>query len=202
MPESLPWVVVGLGNPGAEYENTRHNAGFWVIDELCRRHGSSASWKEKHSALFSRISIGGTAVYLLKPQSFMNLSGRPVAALQSFFKVPLTNLLVVHDELALDTAVLRLKLGGGSAGHNGIKSLVQCLGSDGFYRLRLGVSHPRQQFPERPQHDVSGWVLGKPGSKEQELLQDAVRRAADCVEDLLRDGFANAQQRLHQVAVR
>ncbi|MDD2942892.1 MAG: aminoacyl-tRNA hydrolase [bacterium] len=201
MPESLPWVIVGLGNPGAEYENTRHNAGFWVIDELCRRHGSSASWKEKNSALFLRVSIGGNVVYLAKPQSFMNLSGRPVAALLSFFKVPLTNLLVVHDELALDTAVLRLKLGGGSAGHNGIKSLVQCLGSDSFFRLRLGISHPRQQFPESSRHDVSAWVLGKPGSKEQELLQDAVRRAADSIEDVLCDGFVVAQQRLHQVTV-
>src|ERR671931_2020672 len=142
---SLDLLVVGLGNPGREYTRTRHNVGWMVVDELARRH--RASWKGKFSGRLAEIRIDDHRVALLKPETFMNESGRSVAAAARFFKVPPDAILVVHDESDLDLGRLQARLGGGLAGHNGLRSVAQPLGSSEFMRLRVGVGRPGRGHP-------------------------------------------------------
>jgi PTH1 family peptidyl-tRNA hydrolase len=183
---SLDLLVAGLGNPGPEYARTRHNVGFMAVDELARRHGGS--FRGKFSGELAEARIDGRRVALLKPQTFMNVSGRSVGAALRFFKLPPERLLVVHDEVDLELGRLQARAGGGLAGHNGLRSVGQELGTQEFLRLRVGVGRPERGDP-RP---VADWVLSP--FDEHVDVDAVVARAADAVETVARDGLDAAQQ--------
>ncbi|HET9544334.1 MAG TPA: aminoacyl-tRNA hydrolase, partial [Gaiellaceae bacterium] len=187
---TLDLLVAGLGNPGREYAATRHNVGFLVADELARRYGGS--WRSKFSGDLSEVRVDGARVALLKPQTYMNLSGRSVQPAARFFKVEPDALLVVHDEVDLEPGRLQLRAGGGLAGHNGLRSVAQALGSQEFLRLRVGVGRPQRGDP-RP---VADFVLDPFDAHED--VDGLVARAADAVEALLAEGLEDAQQRFNE----
>src|SRR6476619_2077410 len=186
---TLDLLVAGLGNPGREYERTRHNAGWMVLDELARRH--SGSWRSKFSGSLAEIRLGDLRLALLKPETYMNDSGRSVGAAVRFFKVEPEQVLVVHDDVDLESGRLQARAGGGLAGHNGLRSLAQHLGSQDFLRLRIGIGRPGRGDP-RP---VADWVLS-PFTPEEDP-EALVGRGADAVETIARDGLEAAQQRFN-----
>jgi len=184
--EGAPWLVVGLGNPGPSYAGTRHNAGARVVDVLADRVGASfKSHKTRSDVVEARI--GERRVVLAKPRSYMNESGGPACALRDFFKIPVERMVVVHDELDLPFGTLRVKLGGGDNGHNGLKSLRRSLGSGGFFRVRVGIGRP----PGR--QDPADWVLKDFSGAERKETDLMFERGADAVETLLEQGLAQAQ---------
>lgn len=190
-PANAPWLVVGLGNPGPEYAMNRHNVGFMAVDLLAERIGGKfkRSGKAQAQVLEGRIGPVGPAnrrVILAKPMSYMNLSGGPVNALRDFYKVPLSQVVAVHDELDIDYGVLRLKLGGGDNGHNGLKSMTKAMGPD-YHRVRFGIGRP----PGRMQ--VADFVLKDFGSAERKELDYFVDRTADAVECLVTEGLERAR---------
>jgi peptidyl-tRNA hydrolase, PTH1 family len=187
---TLDLLVVGLGNPGGEYATTRHNVGFMVADELARRHGGS--WRSKFSGEVADVRVDGARLALLKPQTYMNESGRSAAAAAKFYKVDAEDLLAVHDEVDLDLGRMQARLGGGLAGHNGLRSVASALRTPEFLRLRIGVGRPERGDP-RP---VSDWVLS-PFEPDVDV-GGLVARAADAVETLVRDGLEEAQQRFNE----
>jgi peptidyl-tRNA hydrolase, PTH1 family len=182
---SLDLLVVGLGNPGREYAQNRHNVGAMVVDELARRHGGS--WRGKFSGRIAEIRLDGHKVALLKPETYMNESGRSVAAAAGFFKVDPESVLVVHDESDLELGRLQLRLGGGLAGHNGLRSVAQSLKTPDFMRLRIGVGRPERGDP-RP---LADWVLSDFDPHDD--AETLVARAADAVETLDAEGVERAQ---------
>jgi PTH1 family peptidyl-tRNA hydrolase len=183
-------LVVGLGNPGAEYARTRHNAGFWLVDELARRHGGTFRHESKHQAELARVRLNGGEIWLAKPMSFMNRSGGPVSSILNFYKIAPGEMLVAHDEIDLPGGTVRLKEGGGHGGHNGLRDLIAALG-DGFWRLRIGVGHPGAKS------EVVDFVLTHASRAEQEDIDESVRAGADAVEQMLRDGAQIAMNKLH-----
>jgi peptidyl-tRNA hydrolase, PTH1 family len=183
---TLDLLVAGLGNPGRDYARTRHSVGFMVCDELALRHG--ASWRSKFSADLAELRLDSRRLALLKPQTFMNESGRAVAAAVRFFKVPVESLLVVHDEVDLEPGRLQARAGGGLAGHNGLRSIAQHLGTQEFLRLRVGVGRP-ERGDRRP---VADYVLSP--FDENFDVEALVARAADAVETIARDGLEAAQR--------
>jgi peptidyl-tRNA hydrolase, PTH1 family len=187
---TLDLLVVGLGNPGREYASTRHNVGFMVAEELARRHGGS--WRSKFSGEVADVRLDGARVALLKPQTYMNESGRSVAAAAKFYKVEAEDLLAVHDEVDLELGRLQARLGGGLAGHNGLRSVASALRTPEFLRLRVGVGRPERGDP-RP---VADWVLSQ--FEPDVDLGALVSRAADAVEVLVRDGVEEAQRRFNE----
>ena len=189
---TLDLLVAGLGNPGREYAETRHNVGFMVCDELARRH--AASFRSKFSGEIAETRVDGARIALLKPGTFMNESGRSVAPAARFFKTEPDSLLVVHDEVDLDAGRLQARAGGGLAGHNGLRSIAQGLGSPGFLRLRVGVGRPERGDP-RP---VADFVLAPFGPEVD--VGALVGRAADAVETVVRDGLEEAQRRFNERA--
>jgi PTH1 family peptidyl-tRNA hydrolase len=189
---SLDLLVAGLGNPGREYAATRHNVGFMVVEEVARRHG--ASFRSKFSGSLAELRLGERRVALLEPLTYMNESGRSVAPAVRFFKLPLESLLVVHDEVDLELGRLQARLGGGLAGHNGLRSVSQQLGSGEFVRLRVGVGRPERGDP-RP---VADFLLS-PFAAEVDV-EAIVARAADAVETLALEGLEAAQQRFNERA--
>ncbi|MDQ0581522.1 aminoacyl-tRNA hydrolase [Streptomyces rishiriensis] len=188
---NAPWLIVGLGNPGPEYAMNRHNVGFMVADLLAERIGGrfKRAGKAQAQVVEGRLGPPGTGsrrVVLAKPMSFMNVSGGPVTALRDFYKVPVANIVAVHDELDIDYGVLRLKLGGGDNGHNGLKSMTKIMGAD-YHRVRFGIGRP----PGRMQ--VADFVLKDFSSAERKELAYFVDRAADAVEALVLEGLERAQ---------
>jgi PTH1 family peptidyl-tRNA hydrolase len=183
-------LIVGLGNPGREYESTRHNAGFWLVDELARRHGGALRLEPRFRAEVGRARLAGRELWLVKPQEFMNNSGRVTAAIASFYKIPPAAILVAHDELDLPPGDLRLKLGGGAGGHNGLKDLIAHVG-EGFWRLRIGVGHPGSR------EQVTPWLLGRLGAAERAPIEASIPAAADIIPVLLEQGAERAMQQLH-----
>ncbi|MET9505998.1 aminoacyl-tRNA hydrolase [Streptomyces sp. NPDC006622] len=188
---NAPWLIVGLGNPGPEYAMNRHNVGFMVADLLAERIGGrfKRAGKAQAQVVEGRLGVpgaGGRRVVLAKPVSFMNVSGGPVAGLRDFYKVPVENVVAVHDELDIDYGVLRLKLGGGDNGHNGLKSMTKVMGA-GYHRVRFGIGRP----PGRMQ--VADFVLKDFSSAERKELGYFVDRAADAVECLVLEGLERAQ---------
>ena len=186
---TLDLLVAGLGNPGREYERTRHNAGWLVVDELARRH--DGSWRSKFSGSLAEVRLGERRLALLKPETYMNESGRSVSAASRFFKVPADSILVVHDDVDLEPGRLQARRGGGLAGHNGLRSLAQDLGTQDFLRLRLGVGRPGRG-DRRP---VADWVLS-PFAPE-EGVEALVARAADAAEAIANDGLEVAQAKFN-----
>ncbi|MGC4028558.1 MAG: aminoacyl-tRNA hydrolase [Steroidobacteraceae bacterium] len=190
MPGLAVKLIVGLGNPGHEYESTRHNAGFWFVDLLARRHGGVLRLEPKFNAELARVRIAGSECWLAKPQDFMNRSGRVTAAVAAFYKISAAELLVAHDELDLPSGTVRLKEGGGAGGHNGLRDLIAHFGED-FWRLRVGVGHPGSRELVMP------YLLGRTSAAEREPVEQALQPAADIVPLLLEQGAAAAMQRLH-----
>ena len=182
---SLDLLVVGLGNPGREYERNRHNVGAMVADELARRHGGS--WRSKFSGRIAEIRLDGHKLALLEPQTYMNDSGRSVGAAVAFFKVPPESVLVIHDESDLELGRLQLRLGGGLAGHNGLRSVAQHLKTQEFLRLRVGIGRPERGDP-RP---LADWVLAN--FEPHEDAETLIAHAADAVEKLDAEGVERAQ---------
>ncbi|WP_107659289.1 aminoacyl-tRNA hydrolase [Nocardia suismassiliense] len=186
-----PALVVGLGNPGPEYERTRHNVGFLVADVLAQRVGGRFAVHKKSGADLLQAHLDGRQVLIAKPRSFMNLSGRPVAALAKFFSVPPTEVIVVHDELDLPFGEIRLKRGGGEGGHNGLRSVSSALTTKDYLRTRIGIGRP----PGR--QDPADYVLKSFAAAERKEIPVIVEQAADAVELLLRVGLETAQNQVH-----
>ena len=184
---TLDLLVAGLGNPGREYEQTRHNVGWLVVDELARRHGGS--FRSKFSGQLSEVRVGEQKLALLKPETYMNESGRSIAAAARFFKVEPRDLLVVHDDVDLEPERFQARLGGGLAGHNGLRSIAQALGTNDFLRLRIGVGRPGHG----DRRSVSDYVLSRFDAESD--VEALVTRAADAVEAIARDGLEEAQRR-------
>jgi PTH1 family peptidyl-tRNA hydrolase len=182
---SLDLLVAGLGNPGREYEGHRHSVGFMVADELARR--LDASWRSKFSGRVAETRVDGTRIAIVKPETYMNESGRSVGAAARFFKIEPEQLLAVHDEVDLEFGRLQARLGGGLAGHNGLRSLASALGTADFMRLRVGVGRPGRGDPR----DVADYVLSD--FEPEDDVEAVVRRAADAVEAIARDGLDRAQ---------
>jgi len=186
---TLDLLVAGLGNPGREYADTRHNVGWMVLDELARRHG--ASWRSKFSGQLAEVRVDGAKLALVKPETYMNESGRSLGAAAKFFKAPADTVLVVHDDVDLEEGRLQARAGGGLAGHNGLRSIAQHLGSQEFLRLRVGVGRPGRG----DRRSVADYVLA-PFAADTDAAA-LVARAADAVEAILRDGLAETQQRFN-----
>ena len=190
MPGSALKLIVGLGNPGADYARTRHNAGFWLVDELARRHGGTFRHEGKHQADLARVRIGGEDIWLAKPMAFMNRSGGPVSSVLGFYKIAPAEMLVAHDEIDLPSGTVRLKLAGGHGGHNGMRDLISAQG-DAFWRLRIGVGHPGAKS------EVVDFVLTHAGRDEQRVIDETIVAGADAVEEMLRSGAQIAMNKLH-----
>jgi PTH1 family peptidyl-tRNA hydrolase len=185
-------LIVGLANPGAEYAQTRHNAGAWYVDLLAQRYNQPLKEEAKFFGYTSRLNIVGHDVRLLVPTTFMNLSGKAVVAMAGFFRIAPEEILVAHDELDLPPGVAKLKLGGGNGGHNGLKDIANKLGNNpNFHRLRIGIGHPGDK------NKVTGFVLGKPPAGELKLIDDAIDEAVRCTEIILKEDMTKAMNRLH-----
>lgn len=195
MPDTAPWLVVGLGNPGEVYAGNRHNAGFMVVELLAARSGGRfKAHKARADVVEGRIGggpEGGLRAVLAKPRSYMNESGGPVAALRDFFGVPLAQVVVVHDELDIDFGAIRVKRGGGDNGHNGLRSITKSLGDKEYLRVRVGIGRPPGRM------DPAAFVLKDFGTAERKELGVHLERAADAVESLVRDGLSATQNLFH-----
>ncbi|TAK91530.1 MAG: aminoacyl-tRNA hydrolase [Burkholderiaceae bacterium] len=187
-------LIVGLGNPGPEYETTRHNAGFWLVDALAQLHHATLRMENKFHGTVARLNIKGQEVWLLQPQTYMNRSGQAVAALMRFYKIVPDEILVAHDELDLAPGVAKLKQGGGAAGHNGLKDIIAALGTQDFWRLRIGIGHPRTLGL---QQEVVDFVLHRPGSEQQQAIEASLKVCAEIVPALCEGEFARATMQLH-----
>lgn len=172
-------MIVGLGNPTTEYEHTRHNAGFWFLDELAWQWKASLKNEKKFFGDVARVSRPEGDVWLLKPDTYMNLSGKAVQALAQFYKIQPDEILVVHDELDIGCGHIRFKLGGGNGGHNGLKDIQAKLGTPNFYRLRLGIGHPGDR------NLVVGFVLNKPSAAERQLIDEAIGKSLRAMDDIM-----------------
>ncbi len=187
-------LIVGLGNPGPEHEHDRHNAGFWFVDALARSHGAPLARESRFFGLVGRVRIGAEAVFLLEPSTWMNRSGQAVAALANFYRIAPQEILVAHDELDLPPGQAKLKRGGGHAGHNGLRDILARLGSADFWRLRLGIGHPRSLQLEQ---EVADFVLHRPGREHRQQIDDSISRGLDCLPLLVAGDVEAAMQRLH-----
>ncbi|MBS4096421.1 MAG: aminoacyl-tRNA hydrolase [Sulfuricella sp.] len=184
-------LIVGLGNPGREYEATRHNAGFWWVDQVAAEKRATLNPEKKFHGLAARLSLPGHELWLLEPQTFMNRSGQAVGALANFYKIAPPEILVVHDELDLPPGTARLKQGGGHGGHNGLKDIVAHLGSADFWRLRLGIGHPGER------NEVVNYVLNPPRREEHGGIVAAIDKSLAVLPQLLTGDFAAAMMKLH-----
>ena len=184
-------LICGLGNPGTEYERTRHNAGFWWVDAIAQR--GRAEWKKesKFAGWTARVTEGGREFWLLKPATFMNVSGRSVQSFAKFYQIAPAEMLVVHDELDLPPGAVKLKLGGGTGGHNGLEDIIEVLGTKDFWRLRVGIGHPGDK------NLVPDFVLKKPRREEQELIEPAFERSLGLLPWLAKGRMQDAMGWLH-----
>ncbi len=188
-------LLIGLGNPGTEYESTRHNAGFWWVDEVARKLHATLQPDRAYRGLVARINRPndqGGPLWLLEPQTYMNLSGQSVAALARFYKIAPEEMLVAHDELDLPPGQMRLKQGGSAAGHNGLKDMQAQLGSPNFWRLRLGIGHPGVKA------EVVDYVLRKPAPDDRQAIEDCIARSIESLEAVLAGDMTRAMMTLHK----
>ncbi|HHH39113.1 MAG TPA: aminoacyl-tRNA hydrolase [Sedimenticola sp.] len=184
-------LIAGLGNPGPRYQDTRHNAGFWFVDLLARRHGGNFRRETRFHGESCRIRAHGRECWLLKPDTFMNRSGQSVSSLARYFRIPPEEILVAHDELDLPAGAVRLKKGGGHAGHNGLRDIMAALGSREFWRLRIGIDRPADS------RQVVDYVLGRPSRRDAEAIEAVLEAAADALPEILEGKFQRAMNRLH-----
>ena len=185
------WLVVGLGNPGARYESTRHNMGFLALDRLAEREKLRFN-KLRFKAWTAEWKPGEDKVLVMKPQTYMNLSGESVGAAARFYKIPADHILVVSDDIALPVGKLRLRAAGSAGGHNGLKNIIQHLGSDRFPRIKVGVG-----MPQNAEYDIADWVTGMPMGEEQKILLDALDRAAQAIPAVITLGMDKAMNRFN-----
>ncbi|MDO4516198.1 MAG: aminoacyl-tRNA hydrolase [Bacillota bacterium] len=190
-PGPVEWLVVGLGNPGPKYEWTRHNMGFLVIDELAEREKIPVQ-RLKYKALTNTAVLGGQSVLLMKPTTYMNLSGEAVGEAARFYKIPPERVLVISDDVALPQGKLRIRRSGSAGGHNGLKNIIAHLGSDQFPRIKVGVGGK-----PHPDHDMADWVLGKFTGQDRKVMEEAITRAADAVTLYLSQGPDQAMARFN-----
>ncbi|MDC6167768.1 aminoacyl-tRNA hydrolase [Paucibacter sp. XJ19-41] len=187
-------LFVGLGNPGPEYEDTRHNAGFWWVNDLARKLGGTLAVDRNYHGLVARINNAPGAagpIWLLEPMTYMNLSGKSVAALARFFKIAPEEILAIHDELDIEPGQMKFKQGGGNGGHNGLKDMQACLGSANFWRLRLGIGHPGVKA------EVAGYVLRKPPLAERQAIEDCITKSLESVDLMLKGELERAMMKIH-----
>ncbi len=184
-------LIVGLGNPGPEYSGTRHNAGFWFIDVLAARFSLKFRPEVKFQSEVCRIDTPEYNCWLGKPMTFMNKSGYAVFAIANFYKIPVEEILVIHDEIDLDAGIVRLKQGGGHGGHNGLRDIIEQMGSSDFKRLRIGISHPGSR------EYVTPHVLSSPNGNDHALIMDAIKRSMDVIPQILSGDFQKAINKLH-----
>ena len=187
-------LFVGLGNPGPEYEDTRHNAGFWWVNDLARKLGGTLAVDRNYHGLVARINNAPGAagpIWLLEPMTYMNLSGKSVAALARFFKIAPEEILAIHDELDIEPGQMKFKQGGGNGGHNGLKDMQACLGSANFWRLRLGIGHPGVKT------EVAGYVLRKPPLAERQAIEDCIAKSLESVDLMLKGELERAMMKIH-----
>ncbi len=184
-------LIVGLGNPGSQYEATRHNAGFWFVDRVADRHGGAFRAEAKFHGLLGRVTVGGQDLRLLKPQTFMNRSGQSIAAVARYFDIPASRILVAYDELDLPVGRVRLKQGGGHAGHNGMRDTLAVLASPELWRLRVGIDHPGDKS------QVVGYVLSRPTKADHAATLAALDDAVEILPELVAGKFQLAMNRLH-----
>ena len=185
------WLIVGLGNPGREYEKTRHNCGFMAIDKLAVKLNCKVD-KLKYQGLYGQVNYNGGKLFLLKPQTYMNLSGRSVLALSSYFNIPPQNIIVLFDDISLEPGRLRIRADGSAGGHNGIKSLINELGSQAFPRVKIGVG-----AKAHPEQDLADWVLSGFSASEEKALNSALERAADAALCIVDKGVPEAANRFN-----
>jgi PTH1 family peptidyl-tRNA hydrolase len=187
-------LLVGLGNPGQEYEATRHNAGFWWLEAVARELKASLSTDKAYHGKVARVQVQGHSLWLLQPQTFMNLSGKSVSALARFFKIAPNEILVAHDELDLPPGQAKLKFGGGHAGQNGLRDIHAQLGTGDYWRLRIGIGHPGVKS------EVSNWVLGKPMAEQRMAMEEAIARSVKAAPLLIGGDMEKAMQLIHTEA--
>jgi PTH1 family peptidyl-tRNA hydrolase len=188
-------LIVGLGNPGPDYEQTRHNAGFWLVDNLANSLPNARLQRESgFNALVAKTIIGGNQLWLLEPQTYMNRSGQSVGAIARFYKIAPDEVLVVHDELDLPPGAAKLKKGGSSGGHNGLKDISAALGTQDYWRLRIGIGHPRTLNLNQP---VADFVLHRPRREEQLLIDEAIEKALRIIPTAVAGDFTKATMELH-----
>lgn len=190
-PAGVNWLIVGLGNVGDKYEGTRHNVGFRVADELAERAGVPVQ-RLKYRALTGQAEIGGARVLLMKPVTFMNLSGEAVRPAADFYKVPADHILVLSDDVSLPVGKLRIRRGGSAGGHNGLKNIIQHLGTDQFPRVKVGVGEK-----PHPDYDMADWVLGKFAGEDLKTITQAIQRAGKAAECYIHDGPDQAMNRFN-----
>ena len=187
----VSWLLVGLGNPGSKYESPRHNVGFLVADELAERQNAPIQ-RLKFKALTNLLTISGEKVLVMKPQTYMNLSGESVGEAARFYKIPADHVVVISDDISLPVGKLRIRTGGSAGGHNGLKNIIQHLGTDQFPRIKVGVGAPGQAG-----YDVVDWVIGRPLGEDQKVLMEALDRAGDAAEVLISQGSDRAMNRFN-----
>jgi PTH1 family peptidyl-tRNA hydrolase len=188
-------LIVGLGNPGREHERDRHNAGFWLVDRLAAAYRTTLKKESKFQAQVARFATPAGEAWLLQPQTYMNLSGTAVGALAAFYKIAPDQVLVAHDELDLPAGAVKLKQGGGHAGHNGLRDIAARLSTPDFWRLRIGIGHPRDS--ERAEQDVADFVLQAPRKEEQALIDEVLDRSAAVIDLMLAGEMEQAMHKLH-----
>jgi PTH1 family peptidyl-tRNA hydrolase len=188
-------LIVGLGNPTAEHENDRHNAGFWFVDALAKYHGASLKRDAKFFGLAGRLRLGTSDIHLLQPMTYMNRSGQAVAALARFYRIAPAEILVAYDELDLSPGTARLKLGGSST-HNGLRDITSAMGGPGYWRLRIGIGHPRDIHPGKP---VVDFVLDRPSREHKRAIEQAIDRAIDVMPLVATGDWPAAMKQLHTV---
>lgn len=186
------WLIAGLGNPGSQYEQTRHNVGFWWLDQLAHDLSTTFAVDNKYHGQLAQATLGQHKLYLLKPLTFMNRSGQAVSSLANFYKIPTEQILVIHDELDLPVGSAKLKRGGGHGGHNGLRDIIACNGNDkSFLRCRLGIDHPGHSSM------VSSYVLSKPSLSDRQQIELAIDNALRVLPDILDGDLDKAMQWLH-----
>ena len=187
----IQWLVVGLGNPGVKYESTRHNMGFLVVDKLAQNEKLKFN-KLRFKAWTATWEVGGEKVLLMKPQTYMNLSGEAVGQAARFYKIPADHVLVISDDISLPAGKLRIRAGGSAGGHNGLKNIIQHLGTDRFPRIKVGVGSPQQA-----EHDIADWVTGKPMGEDQKVIIEALDKAVAAIPVLIGQGVDRAMNRFN-----
>ena len=187
----VSWLLVCLGNPGKQYENTRHNIGFLTADEIERRSGVKIN-KLRYRALTGEVKLGGERVLVMKPQTYMNLSGEAVKLAGAFYKIPPERVIVISDDVSLPLGKLRIRANGSAGGHNGLKNIIAHLGTDAFPRIKVGVG-----APAHPEHEMVDWVIGNFTPAEKKVVSEAVGKAADAVECLIEKGVSEAQNKFN-----
>ncbi len=193
-------LIAGLGNPGAEYAATRHNVGFWVVDSIAREAGAALRLEARFNGRVARAQFHGLNLHLLQPQTFMNRSGISVRAWMQFHKIQSDEILVVHDELDFPPGVVKLKRGGSSGGHNGLKDITVHVSTPDYWRLRIGVGHPRHSSSKKDQIDVAQFVLKPPHPEERTLIEHAIQRALSALPGIVRGNITQAMNQLHQTS--